>query len=201
MSNGSAVEGVSLARNGSHRERLRTRRLELIAATYESTRLELSDVQRLASWLSAEPIVIWPPPLNDESSQDWYLQMFQRESDAVGWGLWYLIQPHPARTVVGLAGFKGKPLDGSCEVGYSVFPVFQGQGYATEAVTELIGWAFGHADVNRIVAETLPDLHASIRVMQKCHMQYVGEGKPEDNERTVRYEITRSQFKAIGSVE
>ena len=48
----------------------------------------------------------WPPPLNDEGSQRWYLDMLQRDSDAVGWALWYVIASSEHRQIVGVAGFK-----------------------------------------------------------------------------------------------
>lgn len=175
--------------------RLRTPRLELIAATHSSVEWELSDLERLATSLGAQPIIEWPPPLNDENSQRWYLQLLQERPEAVGWGLWYMIQCQPIRTVVGVAGFKGIPADGACEVGYSVLPAFQGQGYATEAVRALIHWAFDRDLVDRVLAETLPNLHPSIRVMEKCRMGYISEGQSEENVRTIRYAVTRAEFR------
>src|SRR5206468_10934924 len=91
----------------------------------------------------------------DESSQRWYLEMLQRHASAVGWALWYLIRREPTRELVGVAGFKGRPADGSCEIGYSLLPSFHGSGYATEASRELIRWAFSHRDVERATGETL----------------------------------------------
>ena len=50
-------------------------------------------------------------------------------------------------------------------------PAFQACGYATEASRRLIAWAFSHAEVDGVIAETMPDLRPSIRVMEKCGMQ------------------------------
>ena len=172
-----------------------TTRLELIAATAETVSLELRNVDQFATALVVPVPSSWPPPLNDEGSQRWYLEMLQRPASAVGWALWYLIRREPTRELVGVAGFKGRPVDGSCEIGYSLLPSFQGSGYATEASRELIRWAFSHRDVERVTSETLPDLLDSIRVMEKCGMRFIGDGNPEEGQRTVRYAVDRAEFR------
>ena len=55
--------------------------------------------------------------------------------------------------------------------------------------------AFAHREIESVTAETLPDLTASIRVMEKCGMRFVGDGNPEEGQRTVRYAITRNQLR------
>ena len=173
---------------------LRTPRLELIAATAESTTLEMQNVAAFASALDVVPPGFWPPPLHDAGSQAWYLDLLQQD-DAVGWGLWYVVVPQNERHLAGTVGFKGKPVGGSCEIGYSVLPGFEGFGYATEAARRLIEWAFEHPEIEAVAAETLPDLEGSIRVMEKCGMQLVGEGTPEGDVRTVRYAVSRAEFR------
>src|SRR5690349_21847314 len=110
---------------------LQTPRLELIAATAESTTLEMKSVAALASALHVVPPVCWPPPLHDADSQAWYLDLLQQD-EAVGWGLWYVVVRQTARQLAGTVGFKGRPRDGLCEIGYSLLLEFQGFGYATE---------------------------------------------------------------------
>lgn len=111
--------------------------------------------------------------------------------------LWYLVVPQNERQLVGTAGFKGKPRDGSCEIGYSLLPGFGGVGYATEAARRLIDWAFEHPEIEQVTAETLPDLAGSIRVMEKCRMRCVGDGTPEGDIRTVRYAVSRAEFRSV----
>jgi len=173
---------------------LLTPRLELNAATAETVSLELHDVERFATVLGVPVPSSWPPPLHDEGSQRWYLEMLECEESTAGWALWYLVRREPTRELVGVAGFKGRPADGVCEIGYSVLPSFHGSGYATEASLELIRWAFSHRDVDRVTGETLPDLIDSIRVMEKCGMRFAGDGNPEEGQRTVRYAVNRAEF-------
>jgi len=78
---------------------------------------------------------------------------------------------------------------------HSVLPPHHGCGYATEAAAALVAWAFAHREIESVTAETLPDLTASIRVMEKCGMRFVGDGNPEEGQRTVRYAITRNQLR------
>jgi [ribosomal protein S5]-alanine N-acetyltransferase len=173
--------------------RLRSSRLELIAATLELTKMELHSVSDLANTLGCAVPASWPPPLNDDESQHWYLQMLERDPGAAGWALWYIVRDESGmpRQLIGSAGFKGRPKDGICEIGYSLLSMHQGLGYATEAAGLLIGWAFEHSEVTSAVAETFPDLTASIRVMEKCGMRFLGNGNPEQGQPTVRYQVTR----------
>ena len=76
-----------------------------------------------------------------------------------------------------------------------MLPLFQGNGYATEASRESLRWAFSYGEVARVTSETLPNLLDSIRVMAKCGMHFVGEGNREEGQRTVRYAIDRAEFR------
>src|SRR5258705_2003346 len=78
---------------------VRTTRLELIAATVETVSVELHNVEQFATALDVPVPSSWPPPLNDEGSQRWYLEMLQRHASAVGWALWYLIRREPTPRV------------------------------------------------------------------------------------------------------
>ncbi|NEO38688.1 MAG: GNAT family N-acetyltransferase [Moorea sp. SIOASIH] len=48
-----------------------------------------------------------------------------------------------------------------------MLPEFQRFGYATEAVNALNSWAFSHVTIEGVIAETLPELIPSIRVLEK----------------------------------
>ena len=71
-------------------------------------------------------------------------------------------------TYIGDLSFKGLSTDGSVEIGYGLLGEFEGQGYATEAVTAVTLWASRQSEVKRIEAETDPDNIASQRVLQKA---------------------------------
>jgi len=75
---------------------------------------------------------------------------------------------------MGRAGF-GQFASGEIEVGYLLHKKFWHQGYATEILTLLLGWAKNNINKDYIIAMA-PKAHlASLRVMQKCGMQYYKE--------------------------
>jgi [ribosomal protein S5]-alanine N-acetyltransferase len=179
--------------------RLFSTRLELVSATVELAQAEISDLSALAGLLSVPRPAVWPPPLNDEHSQRKFMASLQKAktSDA-GWNLWFCIRRKPPE-LVGVAGFKGSPNHGFVEIGYSMLEAHQRNGYGTEAVRVLVGWALQHRAVRVVVAHTLPELAPSIRVLEKCGFVLVGDGPIEDGMRTIRYEVTPRRFQSLAS--
>lgn len=83
--------------------------------------------------------------------------------------------------VIGLGGYKGPPQAGKVELGYSVAPMHQGRGYATEAVSTLASHALTFPTVQQVVAHTLAKPSASTRVLEKCGFKKTEEVlDPED---------------------
>jgi RimJ/RimL family protein N-acetyltransferase len=173
---------------------LTTTRLELVAGTVELARAEINDLAAFAALLGVPEPKIWPPPLNDENSQRYFLASLEQAGPGdAGWSLWFCVRREP-RELVGGAGFKGSPRDGIVEIGYSMLEAEQRKGYCTEAVRALINWAFGHPEVKMVIAHTLRELGPSIRVMEKCGFVFAGPGPIEDGMETVRYELTPQAF-------
>ena len=133
----------------------------------------------------------WPPPLLTRRLQETFLGYVRDDPGAIGWRAWYLALAEE-RIVIGSGGFKGRPdADGMVEVGYSVMHAYQRRGYCTEAIGALIAWAFSHAEVSTVRAETDAVNIASQRVMQKNGLRLVGDGSGPGE---VRYAITREEF-------
>ena len=74
------------------------------------------------------------------------------------------------------------------EVGYSLLEAFQKRGFATEAMRALIDRAFSMPDVNMVIAQTLPELTPSIRVLERLGFRFAGLGAEEG---AIRYELPR----------
>jgi RimJ/RimL family protein N-acetyltransferase len=64
-------------------------------------------------------------------------------------------------------------LAGGAELGYRLYPAFWGRGLASEGARALIGSAFGHLHLDRVVATTMADNADSWRVLEKCGMRRV----------------------------
>lgn len=103
-----------------------------------------------------------------------YLKDLKEDSALRGWGVWLAIRQDNGKPV-GDLGFKGKPdADGIVEVGYGIVSEEQGKGFATEAVSALIDWAFNFDETEKAIAECLRDNTASIKVLQKLGMNQTG---------------------------
>lgn len=178
---------------------IESERLQLVPANLELARAELAriegiNVDALAAGLGetlGRKVAVpgdWPPPLNDEESMAYYMDMLEKGgAEAVGWGLWFfLLKTDQGLAAAGNGGFKGPPDDaGVAELGYAVMPAQQRSGLATEAVTALMGWARGDGRVKGFIAHTLTGLTPSIRVLEKCGFAGPFPG-PEDG--VIRYE-------------
>ena len=76
---------------------------------------------------------------------------------------------------VGRAGF-GLTDEGEVEVGYLLHKKCWGKGYATEALQAILTWAKEHLSVDYVIAFADPENRGSIRVMEKCGMEYYKTG-------------------------
>jgi len=79
-------------------------------------------------------------------------------------------------TMVGDLCFKGAPTHSEVEIGYGILEACQGQGYATEAVTAAVNWAFTQTGVYYVTAETEADNQKSQRVLEKVGFVQRGAG-------------------------
>jgi len=98
------------------------------------------------------------------SREKYFLAIEDKESGAfVGTVGYTVIQITPVGKVVG--------------AGYFMLPEYHGRGYMTEALSEVIRFAFEDNNVYRVNTGCLADNHASEKVMQKCGMVKEAEYK------------------------
>lgn len=180
--------------------KLTTERLEIVSGTAELFEAKVGDRATLGHYLQAQVPASWPPEHYDQEAVDYTAEYLADNPDAAEWTVWFLVRraadaaedATAERTVIGTCGFKGKPTsEGTVEIGYSVLAEFQRAGYATEAVGKLVEWAFSHRQVNRVIAETYPELVGSIRVLEKNKFKHIGAGSEEG---VIRFELTRAEY-------
>jgi len=88
--------------------------------------------------------------------------------EARSWGP-YLMVLRESGEAVGSAGFTGPPdAMGTVTIGYSVYPVFQRRGIASEAVEALASWALEQPGVRRVRATIPPQHDASQHVAARA---------------------------------
>ena len=172
--------------------KLKTARLELVGCTPELLRAEGEDRARFAALLDARVPGEWPPELYDDDARRWTLDRVDAAPESEGWWAYYVVLlGDGGRELAGLTGYKGPPQEGTVEVGYGVLPAHQRRGYASEAVAALVERAFAHPDVERVIAETLPELTPSIGVLEKGGFAFIGEGSEPG---VIRFELRRDAW-------
>lgn len=166
-------------------------RLYLAPASVEITRADLDGPEALATALGVPVPPEWPPELYSRPALMAVMQQLRDRAEH-GWSTWYLAEREPGKGLVGVCGFKGRPdLKGSVEIAYSILEPFRNLGYASEAVQRLVDWAFTHAQVTQVTAETLPHLRQSIRVLEKNGFNHAGRGSEYG---VARYVLERARL-------
>ena len=122
---------------------------------------------------------------------EWALTQLERDPNLEGWLTWFwLLNGETERSPLAWAGSKANRTNSvQWKLDTRVLESFQKRGFATEAVPGLSNWALDHPDVTSVVAETLPELPASIRVLRKCGFEFVGNGSDIE---VLRFERKRS---------
>ena len=171
-----------------------TDRLELVPATAELTQAALDGPRALAAALGVTVPATWPPELVDPPALEFTLKRLREGPEQAGWWLHFVVlaREDTGRLLIGIAGYKGPPSpDGMVEIGYGIVGDHQRRGYAFEATRGLLGHAFTYPAVQRIIAETLPELTPSIGVLAKCGFHLIGEGSEPG---IIRFELTRAEY-------
>ena len=127
----------------------------------ERLRLYPASREQMASMIASE---------QDEELKKAYSEMLGgclRHPGQWNWyAIWMIEQKDGTR--IGDLCFKGLQENGTAEIGYGILEEYQGQGYASEAVQAACRWAFQHAEVTSLEAETDAGNSASQRVLEKC---------------------------------
>jgi RimJ/RimL family protein N-acetyltransferase len=157
---------------------LKTPRLRLVPATGAIITAELEGLDQLADALDAAIAADWPPEHHDIDTLAFWRDAL-REPGAEGWWLHYVLVTSASRpTLVGSMGYKGPPIDGVVEIGYSVVPSWQRRGLATEACRALIESAWRRG-AGVVVAHTLAGLEPSIGVLRKLGFAPADSPEPD----------------------
>lgn len=170
---------------------IQTRRLTLVPFTLELVRAALRDRPEFGRMLAARVPDEWP---NDDVlsmlPQDaLLLEAEPRRSD---WS--YLVVQTEERALIGDIGFHAPPdANGSVEIGYDILAAHRRQGYAVEACDALLDWTFQQPGVRFVVAESLIDNVASIRVLEK-----VGLRRFSTTAESIWWRLTRDEWIAGG---
>jgi RimJ/RimL family protein N-acetyltransferase len=168
-----------------------TQRMRLVHGTRLLAEAELEGNQQLAELLQVQVPGAWPPESLREARHS-FLAMYRQASSHAEWHLgWYgVLQSDEEPVLCGSVGFKGPPTEaGVVEIGYSVLPLYQGRGIATEMVLGASRWALQQPGVHAVEAEVLEGNLASLRVRAKARFSERGSGIEPG---TRRFRLTKS---------
>lgn len=135
----------------------------------------------------------------DETAKKAYSDMLENcEKEPLDY-LWFVpwkIILQENQKAIGDVAFKGPQKKGMVEIGFSILPSLQRQGYMTEALGALIDWAFRQKDVYSVAAETAPGNKPSQKVLENNGFNMYANGQEGP-----RYKIVkRTLFKTPISV-
>jgi len=171
-------------------------RLKLVALDGRLAGLQSRAPAAFFETLGVQSEASWPPELMDQPAMDWCEARLKDSPDQIGWYFWAFIWPGftgGMDRLVGGGGFKGPPgEDGIVEIGYSMLTSFREQGLATEAVEMLVNWALSTGQVQEVIAETLPHLIASQRVLEKTGFVEAGQ-REEDGMTIIRFALKKER--------
>lgn len=167
-----------------------TQRLDIVPARMEALVAEYRGRDALARALGVRVPISWPPK---QYGEDAVTETFDRLKDHPGeadWWWHYLIEREEG-VLVGAGGYKGPPnAEGVVRVNCSILQEFRRHGYATEAMLGLIEHAFDVALVKKVIAFSVPDVRASMGLLEKCGFSVDPE---QTNEELIRYAISRER--------
>ena len=159
---------------------LKTERLYIIPMTEEELEIQIREEK-------------------DETAKKAYSDMLENcEKEPLDY-LWFVpwkIILQENQKAIGDVAFKGPQNKGMVEIGFSILPSLQRQGYMTEALGALIDWAFRQKDVYSVAAETAPGNKPSQKVLENNGFNMYANGQEGP-----RYKIVkRTLFKTPISV-
>lgn len=101
-----------------------------------------------------------------------------------GYGPWAVVEKTSGE-VVGSCGFSYLPVSSEVDFGYVFARGSWGKGFATEAARAALNYGFEHFGFAEVTANTVPENHASRRVLEKIGFEYRGprryDGEAEDS--------------------
>ena len=118
-----------------------------------------------------------------------------------GWWLYLFVNP-AMKALVGCGGFKSAPdTDGVVEIGCEIAPAFRNQGYATEAMRGMVGYAFTRPEVRAVDSYSMPVNCVQSELLREVGMTRIAEGTDKVAGKVWNWRITRDAFReaALGA--
>jgi RimJ/RimL family protein N-acetyltransferase len=168
---GGIIEGVAvvhpLTSHLMESTNLRTERLELRPVREEDVDriLEYRNLPEVTRWLLRTEV----DPVSFRAA--WRRAAEDPDDHSVAVTLDSVVIGTVSLEIVDGMGQPGMPPRTEAQLGYIFDPAYGGQGYATEAVTAMVAYAFDRLGVRRITAGCFADNLPSVRILEKVGMR------------------------------
>ena len=129
-------------------------------------------IRPLAPADRAEMLALWSDPGNERVEEDAPREQIRAWAEGVPWGVW----ESESGALVGDCSLFFADEHGEWELAYGLRRDRWGRGYATEAARACVRYGFEELRLERIVADVDPANPASVRVLEKCGFERVGDG-------------------------
>jgi RimJ/RimL family protein N-acetyltransferase len=169
-----------------------TARLELTPMTPEVIDALLAgDRPRLRTLTGAEfPEPVAPPPYMAESLPE-VRDRLRENPDELSWWNWLAVRRDNGEAV-GVVTFAGAPDSaGAVLIGYALYPAGEGHGYATEAASAMVEWAFTQPAVHTVRVLAPVWNTPAVHVAEKVGMRPVGSYEDDEVGEVLIYETAR----------
>ncbi|MCF0063871.1 GNAT family N-acetyltransferase [Dyadobacter chenwenxiniae] len=104
----------------------------------------------------------------------------------------YLIIHIPDNMLIGSCGYKGEPdASGMVEIGYEITSSHRSKGLGAETAKGLTVHAFAQPGVHKIVAHTLREENASVKILEKIGFKQIEDVNDPDEGPLWRWELAR----------
>jgi [ribosomal protein S5]-alanine N-acetyltransferase len=169
---------------------IQTKRLNLISLQSPHFQAIINeDYELLGKLLDVETPTTWTEMPDAAAILPYFQAMIGKEPHVFAS---YAVVHRADRRLIGTGGFKGQPNEeGMVEIGYEISKAYQRQGIATEAAYGLIDFAFSQPKVLSVQAHTLAHENASVSVLKKVGMHYIGVFDDPEDGAIWRWQITR----------
>jgi RimJ/RimL family protein N-acetyltransferase len=135
--------------------------------------LEHDDLQHFVAWINDPEIrhfVAMRYPLSMAEEEGWWQGFLQRKTDHI-----FAIEAEDA-TYIGNIGLHDLEWENRrAMLGIMIGQkAYWGQGYGTDAIRTLLGWAFGYLNLHRVYLTVYAYNQRAIRCYEKCGFQHEG---------------------------
>ncbi|MCI0765560.1 GNAT family N-acetyltransferase [Bacillus sp. TL12] len=152
---------------------IETKRLKMIPFTLEFVEATIKGRGELQEIIPYKISLEWPMP-DYKDILSWIAEGLRKNPEQSKWS--GLIIHKEDNVIIGDMGCKGAPDSmGTVEIGYSIVPEYQGNGYATEMAKAFVEWLQQTNEVQIIKADCFKSNIASSKVLEKTGFKCVLE--------------------------